>query len=86
MHYKHPPQHTEPLAVNPDKAAEVIGLQPPTLEKDRRIGHLGIPFVKAGRRVIYRLADLKDWLKDHRIQPKGKSAVSTDIGYGGDDK
>jgi hypothetical protein len=58
------------LAVSPEQAAETIGLKPPTLDKDRREGHLGIPFVKAGRRILYRLADLQDWLRAHRIEPK----------------
>jgi hypothetical protein len=58
------------LALSPERAAETIGLKPPTLDKDRREGHLGIPFVKAGRRVLYRLADLQDWLKEHRIEPR----------------
>jgi integrase len=56
----------ETLAVSPIRAAEIIGLTFSTLEKDRRLGHLGIPFIKAGRRVVYRLADLKDWLEEHK--------------------
>jgi hypothetical protein len=74
MPYKAPPQHPETLAVSPSQAAEVIGLQSPTLEKDRRVGHLGIPFVKAGRRVIYRFADLKDWLEEHKQTPLKQGA------------
>lgn len=69
MHDTPPPRHPETLAVNPERAAEAIGLQAPSLEKDRRIGHLGIPFVKAGRRVIYRLADLKEWLEEQKQTP-----------------
>lgn len=65
-----PPQNTiETLAVSSETAAEFIGLQPPSLEKDRREGHLGIPYVKAGRRVIYCLADLKSWLEEQRKIP-----------------
>lgn len=60
---------TEPLVLSSKQAAEVIGLQPPTLEKDRREAHLGIPFVRAGRRVIYRFADLKDWLEEQKQTP-----------------
>ena len=68
-------QQPETLAVSPCHAAKVIGLQSPTLEKDRRVGHLGIPFVKAGRRVIYRFADLKDWLEEHKQTPLKQGAT-----------
>jgi len=75
MPSKTSPQHPETLAVSPTQAAKVIGLHPPTLEKDRRVGHLGIPFVKAGRRVIYRFADLKDWLEEHKQLPIKQGAT-----------
>jgi DNA-binding protein Fis len=57
------------LAVSPNQAAKMIGLNVATLEKDRRLGHLGIPFVQAGRRIVYRLVDLKNWLEEHKITP-----------------
>ena len=57
------------LAVAPKAAAEVMGLQQASLTKDRRIGHLGVPYVKAGRRVLYCLADLKTWLENQKINP-----------------
>lgn len=59
----------QPLAVSTADAALTLGIQPSTLEKDRREGHLGIPYVKAGRRVIYRLSDLKAWLAANRVMP-----------------
>jgi len=57
------------LAVDQSDAADLLGLQVPTLEKDRRCGHLGIPYVRAGRRVIYPLLDLSRWLEENRITP-----------------
>ena len=64
-------QLTEPYAVDSSTAAEFVSLKPPTLDKDRRIGHLGIPYVKAGRRVLYCLSDLKTWLEEQkRLPPK----------------
>jgi hypothetical protein len=54
-------QTLETLAVSPSQAAKIIGLQSATLEKDRRLGHLGIPFVKAGRKYslsVFRSAGL----------------------------
>ena len=64
------PTTTEPLVVDSDAAAETIGLQKASLTKDRRTGHLGIPYVKAGRRVLYCLSDLKTWLEDQRQLPQ----------------
>lgn len=57
------------LAVAPKAAAEVMGLQQASLTKDRREGHLGVPYVMAGRRVLYCLADLKAWLEEQKINP-----------------
>ena len=60
---------TEQLAVAPSIAAKIINSTSASLEKDRSVGHLGIPFVKVGKRVIYCLSDLKTWLENHRISP-----------------
>ena len=69
---KHTQNTAKPLALGSEQAAETIGLQSPTLEKDRRSGHLGIPYVKAGRRVIYQLSDLKAWLEEQKQTPTKK--------------
>ena len=61
--------YPDQIAVNSYVAAEAIGLKATTLEKDRREGHLGVPYVKAGRRVLYCLADLKTWLEEQKINP-----------------
>ena len=63
------PTTTEPLVVNSEGAAETIGLQKASLTKDRRTGHLGIPYVKAGRRVLYCLSDLKNWIEEQKQLP-----------------
>lgn len=63
---------TEKLSVSNDQAAELIGIESPSLDKDRRIGHLGIPYIKAGRRVLYSLDDLKEWLDANRCNPGNK--------------
>jgi hypothetical protein len=49
---------TEPLAVDSKTAADLLNSTNASLEKDRATGHLGVPYVKAGRRVLYRLEDL----------------------------
>lgn len=66
------PITTEKLSVSNDKAAELIGIESPSLDKDRRVGHLGIPYIKAGRRVLYSLDDLKEWLDANRCNPASK--------------
>lgn len=60
---------TELLAVDSKTAATLLNSTTSTLEKDRASGHLGIPFVKAGRRVIYRLSDLAEWLDENKVVP-----------------
>ena len=69
MPYHTPPLNTLPLAVAPQRAANLLGSTESSLEKDRAIGHLGIPYVKAGKRVIYRLSDLDAWLAANRTTP-----------------
>lgn len=64
------PLVTDQLALSTEQAAAQLGIAPSSLEKDRREGHLNIPFAKAGRRVIYSLADLGEWLKENRYWPE----------------
>lgn len=61
------------LAVDQTEAADLLGLQAPTLEKDRRNGHLGIPYVRAGRRVIYPIRELSLWLHKNQVTPEKQS-------------
>lgn len=67
------PIATEPLAVNSKTAANLLNSTDASLEKDRAIGHMGVPYVKAGRRVVYRLADLAGWLESKRIVPTDRA-------------
>ena len=63
---------TEPLAVDSKTAADLLNSTNASLEKDRATGHLGVPYVKAGRRVVYRLADLDAWLRANRVVPSNQ--------------
>jgi hypothetical protein len=63
------PTATEPLAVDPKTAANLLSSSGASLEKDRATGHMGVPYVKAGRRVFYRLSDLDAWLNANRVVP-----------------
>lgn len=64
------PINIDKLSVSNNQAAELIGIEPPSLEKDRRVGHLGIPYIKAGRRVLYCVDDLKQWLVENKFTPE----------------
>ena len=48
-------------------AERLIGLRMATLAKMRCMGG-GPPFVKAGRRVLYRRGDLLQWLSERRVR------------------
>jgi excisionase family DNA binding protein len=50
-------------------AARVLGVQPGTLEVWRSSGRYDLPFIKVGRCVRYRRADLDHWLASRtRVQ------------------
>lgn len=49
------------------QAAEYLGLKPKTLVKDRCTREIGIPFVKLGKSVRYRMADLEKFVSDRVV-------------------
>ena len=69
MSHTSTPTVTKPLAVDTKTAADLLNSTNSSLEKDRATGHMGVPYIKAGRRVIYRLAELDEWLKVNQITP-----------------
>ena len=75
MHNRTRPTPPEPLAVDSKTAANLLKSSDASLEKDRATGHMGIPYVKVGRRVVYRLSDLDAWLTANRIVPSPKADV-----------
>lgn len=60
------------------EAAQYLALAVPTLEKDRVTGELQIPYIKAGRAVVYDTAALDAWLaarsRTNTSQPTPKAA------------
>lgn len=44
------------------QAAAIIGVTPTKLKMDRHLG-VGIPYVKIGRTVRYKLGDIRDYLE-----------------------
>jgi excisionase family DNA binding protein len=51
-----------PIALSVSEAAKLLGLAPSTLAKLRLNGN-GPTYCKLGRRVVYRRADLEQWLQ-----------------------
>lgn len=51
------------VVLNRIRAAEYVGLSVVALDQDRVKGRFGIPFVKMGRSVRYRVADLDAFLE-----------------------
>jgi len=46
------------------EAAQYVGVRPQTLATWASSGRYGLPFVKCGRSVRYRRADLDQWLRE----------------------
>ena len=55
--------------LTPEQAAEILGVTYQTLAVWRSTGRYNLPFVKVGRRVMYRAIDveafIKERLRDH---------------------
>jgi len=51
------------------EAARLLGLRPKTLANWASSG-MGPPFLRLGRRVLYRSQDLLEWLKAHAVEVK----------------
>lgn len=54
-------------ALNTRLAAVYVGEAAGTLKNRRSLGITDPPFVRVGRSVVYRVADLDDYLKRHRV-------------------
>jgi len=55
------------LTLNVTEAAKMVGLAPSTLAKLRLNGN-GPVYCKLGRRVVYRRADLEQWLESRKTR------------------
>lgn len=56
-----------------NQAAKTIDVTPGTLSVWRSTGRYNLPFIKVGRKVRYRRADLEDWLES-RTRANGATA------------
>lgn len=60
-----------PLALSPAQAAKAIGVCLANLTRDRRDGQLGIPFVRAGSRILYPVDMLLEWQRERaQVTPR----------------
>lgn len=58
---------TKPELFDTEPAAEYLGIEKHTLEIWRSTGRYGLPFVRVGRRIKYRRADLDAWLASRTV-------------------
>ena len=58
---------TLPRLVSREQAAEALGIRPQTLACWACNGRYGLPFVKIGRRVMYRLADIEHFIESNIV-------------------
>ena len=56
----------ETRLLSPREAGDWLGIAPQTLAEWRCSGRYGLPFVKIGGRVAYRMADLEEWVARRR--------------------
>ncbi len=62
-----------PKLLTPREAARVLRTTTNTLAQDRYLGR-GVPFIKAGRRILYAQADVLAYLAAGRNDPQEASA------------
>lgn len=53
--------------LNTNEAAKILRTTPQTLAKWRCTGPVHIPYYKLGRKVVYKLSDLEDYLSQHKV-------------------
>ncbi|QKI88537.1 helix-turn-helix domain-containing protein [Thiomicrorhabdus xiamenensis] len=51
----------------PEQVSELIGVTVGTLATWRMTGRYNLPFIKVGRKVLYRVTDVESWLES-RVQ------------------
>ena len=60
-----------PTQINEGQASIVLDVKPATLCNWRCTGRYNLPFIKAGRLVRYRVADLAAWIAKRRTGAEG---------------
>ncbi|MDA0334273.1 MAG: helix-turn-helix domain-containing protein [bacterium] len=67
---------TTTLTVDELDAARILCLSPGTLRNWRSMSR-GPRFARVGRRIVYRVADLDDWLTEHTVEPGARRPANT---------
>ncbi len=65
----------EPL-LNDVEAAAILGVKPQTLRIWRSTGRYPVPFIRVGRLVKYRRADLEKWLGSRTVTSTGEARAA----------
>lgn len=60
------PPEAMPIQINEKRTAEVLGVKVSTLTNWRTTGRYALPYIKVGRLVRYRVADLAQWIARRR--------------------
>jgi phage terminase Nu1 subunit (DNA packaging protein) len=60
-----------PTQITEAQAATVLGVKPTTLGNWRCTGRYNLPYIKTGRLVRYRVADLAAWIAKRRTGGEG---------------
>ena len=58
--------------LNTDELAEMLNVVPRTIIR-WRVARTGPPWVKAGRRVLYRRKDVDAWMEKNLVNPVGEA-------------
>ncbi|MDH4242066.1 MAG: helix-turn-helix domain-containing protein [Phycisphaerae bacterium] len=61
-------RHKEFELITTIELAEILGIKAGTLEKSRCTGALGIPFVRIGRLIRYRVCDVEAYLASNLVE------------------
>jgi len=70
------PLMTRNELLNDREVGEVLDLQPSTIRKKRCEGSLPIRYIKVGRKVFYKRADVLRYLEAHVYEPATVEAVA----------
>ena len=65
------PPEAIPTQINETDASKVLDVKPATLGNWRCTGRYNLPFIKTGRLVRYRVADLAAWIAKRRMGGEG---------------
>lgn len=70
------PLMTRNELLNDREVGDVLDLQPSTIRKKRCEGSLPIRYIKVGRKVFYKRADVLRYLEAHVCEPASVEAVT----------